>query len=148
MATVVNYHDGKPAICVKVRAPGAAFCPDELDGRLSTQTVGDKQAEDIVESAYGVVQRYFWDVAESMAAPVLGSIRQDGRSGGWLVIEKDPTHGGDTVPDAEWLTEYGLLRDWAAEFIETAPERVARLALDMARDELGRGPACRLFMRA
>ncbi len=165
MATVVSYHaDGyaaaRPAINVKVYGYAG------LEHGKLYATLGDRRAEPLYEIAEEQVYGEFWADAASMAADLgLGPIEQEGRSGGWLVLTdgRDPQDPdtieyvrddeytlddpsvGQEIAVREWLAAYRQLADWCADQVREAPARVARLAQQLAMDEVGAEPARRMF---
>lgn len=158
MTTTVAYHrDGygpaRPAINVKDRHSGMDFviALERLAGPASLvlgESVDCRYPETLRDAAYERIVSDFWQSAEQIAQERgLGTIYQEGRSGGWLVIDTDPTHGGEDHPDPEWLASYRALSEWADAFIADAPTKTARLAQDWKMDELGAGPAARMFGR-
>lgn len=164
MDTIVSYHsdDGpaRPAINVKVRAPGVAFWPDNLLRPLDIDA-----AANIVGTAYERVQSAFWREAEAKADELgLGGITQEGRSGGWLVFTdgRDPRDMDDAADCGlgdfeggkcrvlhdgrrEWLAAYREMREWAEAYIADAPRKVRELAQSLAMNGVGREPALRHF---
>lgn len=152
MTTTVSYRDGKPAISVKLHVAGIDFWPDallRLPKANGSHPIGETTAEDCIEAAYNIVQVMFWDeFAERAMATPLGRIHQDGRSGGWLVFEVDPTHGGEDDAPPIWLAAYAGLTAGIEAWLAGAPARVQRMAEQLAMDELGRAPAERAFAMA
>jgi hypothetical protein len=149
--TTVTYHDGKPAINVKDRHSGMDFviALERLVGSASFvlgESVDCRYPETLRDAAYERIVSDFWQAAEQIAQERgLGTIYQDGRSGGWLVIDADPTHGGEDDADPEWLASYRALGEWADAYIADAPAKTASLAQAWKLDELGAGPARRMF---
>lgn len=155
MDTKVTYHaDGygpaRPAINVKCHASGLDFWPPEFhalpEAADRCQEIERTTAGDLVDAAYNITVSGFWQAAEEIATQRgLGEIWQGGRSGGWLMFDADPTHGGEDAPDTEWLAGYRALSEWADAYIAAAPARVAALAQSLAMDALGRAAAHRMF---
>jgi hypothetical protein len=161
--TVVTFHDDRPAINVKLHLAGLEFWPESF-ARLpfsnwppntDIQPVGKTTAGDIVDAAYNIVQQDFWHDAQARATELgLGEIEQGGRSGGWLELPglvgrlPCPEHqpmGTICDDEIEALAGYASLREWAYDFLHTAPIRVRDLAEQIAMDELGQRPAQRMF---
>lgn len=154
--TTVVYHSdfdgpGRPAINVKDRHSGMDFvhAVESLIGGpasgLLGESVNGRYPDALRDVAYEITRERFWREAEAIAEPVLGTIHAEGRSGGWLVLDDDPTNGGDERPSREWLAEYRDLVAWSEAFIAEAPAKVAALAQQLAMDEIGRGAARRMF---
>lgn len=155
-ATTVAYRrDGgtaRPAINVKCYAAGLDFWPPTPDNRVDA-------IDRHVAEAYDRVQSDFWQAAQEIATQRgLGEITQEGRSGGWLVIEhgdpddmSDCYYHGDECDDpedvehvaarkqerADWLAAYRALAEWAETWIADAPRKVRDLAQSLAMDAAG-----------
>jgi hypothetical protein len=139
--TVAYHADGygpaRPAVNVKVHGWSLA-------AKLYTILDND-DAERLYRLAEERVYSDFWQAAEENATQRgLGAITQEGRSGGWLVFTEGPSSEAMTAPGAskrlirEWVEQYAAFAAWCAAEVAAAPERAARLAQDMAMDEVGR----------
>ena len=157
MSTAVTYHNAeafgpaRPAINVKDHHSGMDFviALQRLVGDAAVvlgESVNCRYPETLRDIAYERVVSDFWQSAEHIARERgLGMIYQEGRSGGWLVIDNDPTHGGDDDAPPEWLAGYRAMTEWADAWIADAPRKVAALAQSIAMDELGAPAAARMF---
>ena len=138
MTTEVTYHrdgygPGRPAINVKVHWAGAEVWPPELENCYP----GGIGPDEYVEVAFDGIASDFWATAEDMAARYrLGSIEQEGRSGGWLVFaDFDPQ---DMTGDERraWLQGYDRMRAWVRDYIAAVPARVREQALAWAVENM------------
>jgi hypothetical protein len=163
--TEVSYHSdygagGRPAINVKLHVPGIDYWPDEID------VLGHDVAADLVERAFNEIAEGFWRDAEQQAETLgLGPIEQQGRSGGWLVFtdgrdpremetdreftleefRDDPSAGYYSRERGDWLTAYGVMREWCEAQLREAPERVRERARSLAIDEIAAPAGARMF---
>jgi hypothetical protein len=155
MTTVTYHRDGygpaRPAINVKDRHSGMDFviALERLVGNAAVvlgESVNCRYPDDLRDIAYERVVSDFWQAAQEIATQRgLGTIYSEGRSGGWLVIDNDPTHGGEDDADPEWLAGYRALSEWADAYIADSPGKVARLTQSLAMDEAGEPAARRMF---
>lgn len=152
--TQVSYHRdnpfamARPAVNVKVNFGRMDLEYDEIAHALDEYPESGvaHRTNRLYEIAQEQVFEAFWIEAATKADELgLGEIEQEGHSGGWLVLAegRDLSVSYDRKASiaerSDWLAAYRQLAAWCAERVAAAPAEIAKLARELAIEEVENG---------